>query len=301
LAGRALSLSIQRVPLPVGFEFVVQGKNVRAQYVIRIDHVPLFALNDQNMPAGQNGLCPHLSLILHACAQDNLWGQTLDCNAYERVPTGGGAIAFDPETKSNTLRIHMPVRDLHDLSPGAIALVAHDPQPAPHVLPPAGRRVFWYQRHYGTAAGAPPAPSHLYTGVFLDSENRLEVATRCYDRFSFWLSALGIAANVQSGEALSAKLNGTKPPHPIPMTGTLAEIQAAVGTDYGKLKDCLLWSPTRVVFVRTSIIERMMEFTPSGLTNLPIGAFLVQTLSSETWNVRKTSPVFRHGLASLQS
>lgn len=305
LTAAALSLSIKPVPLPVGYEFVVHGRNARAQYVIRIDHVPLFALNDQQMPAGQNGLCPHLWLILHACAQDDLWGKVLECNAYERVPTGNGAIQFNPETKSNTVGIQMPVRDLHDLSPGALALVAHDPQPAPHVLPPAGRRVFWYQRHQGTAAGGSASLSHLYTGVFLDSNNRLEVASRCYDRFTFWLSALGVgvgnSANVQTGEVLSAKLNGIKPPYPIPMSGTFAEIQTAVGTDYGKLNDCLLWSPTRVVFARTSIVERMMEFTPSGFTNLPISAFLAQNPSSETWNVRKTSPMFRHGLASLQS
>lgn len=300
----ALTLSIKPAPLPQGIEFHVaaSGGGEGVEFGVRIGGLGTLCLQGQGDFATVSGLQPHFETLLLIAAQHDAWGKSVVCTAHVLKKPGHPQVLETP--KSNPCALTLPVRILYPTT----QLTSHylawgDPVSPVKLAPPSGRRIYWYSTG-GLLSGSQAQAG--YRGLFVGPGNMPETAAnaRGYDRYSFWLSVFGApirsTCSIATGESLAQKLNGTKPPDPIPMYGSLESIVQAAGPMCHKLKDCILWTPTRVIVVRTGVQEGAMEWGSQGLSIVPAENLVNQNSPGEFWNVRKLNPVFMAGRQSLE-
>ncbi len=254
-------------------------------------------INSQNTPTehGFNALLH--SVLSHAKAND-LWEKKLNCIAVACEVKPSGSLVF--LAKSNLESLLIPVRPLPFNVPFLVVNSWILPHPPAISAPGQGRRV--YYRRIPGAIGS----TDLNLGWFLDANKRLEEvhAMRGLDRFTFWLALFAVAPKksygVMSGETLALRL-GALVQAGIPASMKLSEFAPLIAT----IGCCMLWTPSRVVFLfpgAVPYLDGFIELDQTGLHKKSHSTWYASQKPDEIWSVRQltnTSALASFGTSGL--
>ncbi len=282
---------VQPAPLPKNYHFTI---GFRAGWQPpRKDLIQLFfngstqghLLKQQDEP-GTLGFNTLLANLLSQVAFDQLWGQTITCQAFALGADGLSYVA-----KSNLQTLALPVLPCtltHQYN--LFAAEGDTPAPTAHAAP-QGRRLYYRCQPSGV-------PSALPTGYYVRTDTlRLEdnPACRGFDRFSFWLSAYAVclknAGAVSTGEQLAQALKAQScrwVPHSAPLSAINAALQSHL--DPSTLP-ALMWTAQRVVCLQTlnQPAVMAMEFDTAGWHKTRFSTWLANEAQDTVWNFRHLS------------
>ncbi|CAN7603034.1 hypothetical protein LJR090_005204 [Bosea sp. LjRoot90] len=272
-------LPIQTAPLPWQFRFKVHYSSTqipRHKIYIVASMQPMFAgfwpLADQDVidPCGFSQM---LCRILHYAGLHNLWGQTIRIRA--NYPQPNGAIA--EATQSDPQDLELPLKPL--LLNGMNKIQCVGQLPCGLAPPPQGLRLLWAQ--------LPADLSHNAWYVGQDKRLSGNAATLSFDRFSFWISALGLpiksSAGIQTGEAFANLIGALRYPVGFQFAqASVAQIEEAASADASIFNYCIFWNATRLLLYHGGFFE----FGPGGFGQLSPAQFASGQVQDALWNVR---------------
>jgi hypothetical protein len=273
-------LPIQPAPLPHQFRFNVQiGAGIPKHKVVILPAAAPnvnWALGDQDTlePCGFNKL---LRLLLQYAEQQNLWGQAIQvCANYAQA---NGVVSYANQSAPQTLQL--PVKPILINSPNKVDGLAAKGYPS---LPASqGLRLLWTQ--------LPPYLNH--NAWFVGADNRLAAPTAAagFDRYSFWISALGLpiksSAGINGGDAFATLLKATRVPPGFGSTqATVAQIVAAATANAWAFDSCIFWNPTRLLFYTPgSGAPGFREYGAGGLQFSTLQQFAAGQAQTAIWRL----------------
>ena len=286
-------LPIQSAPLPHHFRFDVHAVGIPKQNVVILPAANpnvSWPLIDQETlePCGFSKLTRRL---FQYTEQQGLWGQAIQIRA--NYHSGNGVVVHANQSPPQTLQL--PVKPILVNLPDKVEGVAGKGGGA---FPPQGLRLFWTQ-----------LPNSLtHNAWFVGADNRLSAAAGVpgFDRYSFWISALGLSikgsAGINTGDAFAALIKATRmPPGFGSLQATVGQITAAASANAWTFDSCIFWNAARLLFYTpNSGVPGMREFTPTGLQFSTVQQFAAGQSSSDVWKLGlypKTTIVT--GLASV--
>jgi hypothetical protein len=276
-------LPIQPAPLPYQFRFTVHCPPQAPKHTIAIGVSggttlgSTWSLADQDViePCGFSSL---LRRLLKYAKQQDLWGQTIQLYANYAQPNGVMLNA----TRSAPQSLQLPMKPILLTGLDRVANVAQ--LPCGVVLPPQGHRLLWTQ-----------LPSDLsHSSWYVGPNNRLcEVGTTLgLDRYSFWVSALGLpiknSANIQTGDAFASMIGAARQPRGFaPPKPSVAQIVAAASADPWLFESCIFWNATRLLFYSPHPHhDGFCEFGPGGFRQMTPAQFASGQAQDALWNLR---------------
>lgn len=242
------------------------------------------------MPSGVIDPCGFSKLlckILHYAGLHDLWGQTIRIRA--NYPQPNGAIA--EATQSDPQDLELPMQPL--LLDGMNEIQCVGQLPCGLAPPPQGLRLLWAQ--------LPADLSHNAWCVGPDNRLSGGAATLSLDRFSFWISALGLpiksSVGIRTGEAFASLVGALR--HPVGFQFaqvSVAQIEAAASADTSIFSSCIFWNATRLLMYYGGFYE----FGPSGFGQLSPAQFASDQAPGSLWNLRlRPKPGMTWGQASV--
>jgi hypothetical protein len=199
-------------------------------------------------------------------------------------------------TQSAPQTLQLPLKPILINLPDKVEGLADKGYPASQ--PPQGLRLFWTQ-----------LPSSLaHNAWFVGADNRLAglTAVAGFDRYSFWISALGLpiksSAGIKTGEAFATLIKATRLPQGYGSPqATVAQIVAAASANAWTFDSCIFWNATRLLFYAPNGgTPGFREYTGPGVQFWPLAEFAAGQPQNGVYKLGLyPKPIRATGLASV--